>query len=43
MLSFSDYLDAIPKVELHLHIAGAIRPATLEELAAKNGLTLSKR
>jgi adenosine deaminase len=43
MLSFSDYLDAVPKVELHLHIAGAIRPATLEDLAAKNGLHLPKR
>jgi adenosine deaminase len=43
MLSFSDYLDAVPKVELHLHVAGAIRPATLEELAAKNGLRLPKR
>jgi adenosine deaminase len=42
MLSFSDYLDAVPKVELHLHIAGAIRAATLDELAAKNGLRLPK-
>jgi adenosine deaminase len=42
MLSFSDYLDAIPKVELHLHIAGAIRPETLDELAALNGLRLPK-
>lgn len=43
MLSFSDYLDAVPKVELHLHIAGAIRPRTLDELAAQNGLRLPKR
>ncbi|MGG5810487.1 adenosine deaminase [Falsiroseomonas sp. CW058] len=43
MLSFSDYLDAVPKVELHLHIAGAIRPETLDELAVVNGLRLPKR
>jgi adenosine deaminase len=42
MLSFSDYLDAVPKVELHLHIAGAIRADTLDELASKNGVRLPK-
>ena len=41
-LGFSDYLDAVPKVELHLHIAGAIRPETLDELAYLNGLRLPK-
>ena len=41
-LSFSDYLDAVPKVELHLHIAGAIRPETLDELAYLNELRLPK-
>lgn len=41
-LSFSDYLDAVPKVELHLHIAGAIRPETLDELAVLNELRLPK-
>ncbi len=40
MTSFSDYLDAVPKVELHLHIAGAIRPETLDELAVINELRL---
>jgi adenosine deaminase len=42
MLSFSDYLDAVPKVELHIHLPGAIRPATLDELASLNGLRLPK-
>ena len=41
-MNFSDYLDAVPKVELHLHIAGAIRAETLAELAPKNGLQLPR-
>ncbi len=41
-MNFSDYLDAVPKVELHLHIAGAIRAETLAELAPKNGLRLPR-
>jgi adenosine deaminase len=33
-------LDALPKVELHCHIEGTMRPATVAELAAKNGIAL---
>ncbi|MCU1499468.1 MAG: putative adenosine deaminase 3 (Adenosine aminohydrolase 3) [Acidimicrobiales bacterium] len=33
-------LELLPKVELHCHVEGAIRPATVMELAAKNGMTL---
>lgn len=33
-------LDRLPKVELHCHVEGAIRPATVVELARKNGVTL---
>ncbi len=33
-------LDLLPKVELHCHVEGAIRPATVVELAAKNGIAL---
>jgi adenosine deaminase len=35
-----DVFDAIPKIELHCHIEGTIRPSTVAELARKNGRTL---
>jgi len=35
-----DAYDALPKVELHCHVEGAIRPTTVVELAAKNGVRL---
>jgi len=35
-----DVFDAIPKVELHCHIEGTIRPSTVAELAVKNGREL---
>ncbi len=38
----SDYLDLVPKVELHLHIAGAVRAPTLVEFAAANGVRLPR-
>lgn len=41
-LSFSDYLDRVPKVELHCHIAGAVRAETLAELASGNGVSLPR-
>lgn len=33
-------LDALPKVELHCHIEGTLRPETLIELARQNGVEL---
>ena len=33
-------LDALPKVELHCHVEGTLRPATLIELARRNGVAL---
>lgn len=33
-------LEALPKVELHCHVEGSMRPHTVADLAAKNGLAL---
>jgi adenosine deaminase len=33
-------LDRLPKVELHCHVEGTMRAATVAELAAKNGIVL---
>ncbi|VTU41275.1 Adenine deaminase [Variovorax sp. PBS-H4] len=35
-------LKQLPKVDLHLHIAGTLRPATLAELARRHGLPLPR-
>ena len=34
------WIEAIPKVELHVHIEGSIRPSTLLELAGRNHVPL---
>ena len=39
-MSDRDAYDALPKVELHCHVEGAVRPATVVELARKHGVTL---
>lgn len=31
------FIDALPKVELHLHLEGSVRPATLLQLAERHG------
>src|SRR5579871_5068890 len=33
-------LDQLPKVELHCHLEGTMRPATVLELAARHGVAL---
>src|SRR5689334_10780111 len=34
------FVRRMPKVELHVHLEGTIRPATLRELAKRNGVAL---
>jgi adenosine deaminase len=41
-LPYSDYLDLVPKVELHLHIAGAVRASTLTDIATANGVRMPR-
>jgi adenosine deaminase len=36
----ADVYDLIPKVELHCHVEGTLRPSTVAELAHKSGRTL---
>ncbi len=36
----ADTLAAVPKLDLHVHLIGSVRPATLAEFAAKAGVTL---
>lgn len=40
MTAIERYLQAVPKAELHVHLEGAIRPATLLMLAQRNGVSL---
>jgi adenosine deaminase len=39
-MELAQALRALPKVELHCHVEGTMRPATVVELARKNGLEL---
>ena len=35
--TFKKFLQRIPKIELHCHLLGTVRKATMKELARKNG------
>ena len=35
-------LAALPKCELHVHLEGTVRPGTLEEFAAREGMSISR-
>ena len=39
-MSLDEFIHALPKVELHVHLEGSIRPSTLLTLAARNGVEL---
>jgi adenosine deaminase len=42
-LTVEDFIPLMPKVELHVHLEGSIRPQTLLGLAERNGVTLPGR
>ena len=39
-MKMADFVKEMPKVELHVHIEGSIRPETVLKLAKKNGVSL---
>jgi adenosine deaminase len=39
-VTLDDALEQLPKVELHCHLEGTMRPSTVLELAARNGVPL---
>ena len=42
-MDYSEYLRRLPKVELHCHVEGTLRPATVVDLAHKHGIRCRPR
>ena len=41
MTNISDFIDRMPKAELHLHIEGSLEPEMMLQLAERNGIKLA--
>ncbi len=41
-ITLDDYLGLIPKVEVHAHLIGSMRPATYDEFARAAGIDLPR-
>ena len=41
-MDFQNFLQRIPKVDLHCHLVGTLRPKTFAQLAQKHGLDLPR-
>ncbi|HZP30676.1 MAG TPA: adenosine deaminase [Acidimicrobiia bacterium] len=39
-MDYAEYLRRVPKVELHCHVEGTLRPSTVADLAAKHDIAL---
>src|SRR5689334_10024223 len=39
-MDYAEYLRRLPKVELHCHVEGTLRPQTVADLARKHGIEL---
>lgn len=40
MTDYSDFVQGLPKAELHVHVEGSLEPETMWELAERNGMAL---
>ncbi|MGU9956383.1 MAG: adenosine deaminase [Arenicellales bacterium WSBS_2016_MAG_OTU3] len=41
MISYADFIRALPKAELHIHIEGSLEPELMFKIAARNGQSLA--